>query len=372
MKVRRLITMGAAVLLFVSFFTSTTASAAGEGNTPSGTAEIETNIQEAFRLTKSNTVDALDKNLSVADWLALFCRVSGISKDIPSTADLEHNYEAIRQAGFLSDISAEQLAGLKVRPLVYQMIFDLAGIKTYPASHYGVKSDMDAGTTAMLLSGLITSDDIKTDKPISYDEAAKLLYQVAVEKKVTSIPSNLVAYLPVTFECKNPEDARKVFEEEAAKIPNNYQAQFIKAGYQYVVMDNINDVLHTGIPNLGGIYDWKIKTVFLNAEHIAFSLVHETGHYASNQYTGNKGARKELFSAEAKGLSQIAGSYCTSSDSEFFAEAFRYIVENQGNEQKLSSMKKVAPKTYEYMLNTVLPMQFDISEDWFVELVSTH
>ena len=53
---------------------------------------------------------------------------------------------------------------------VYQSIWAMSGEKTYAVKEYGFDSDLDAGTTAMVVTGLIHKDDVRrpTVTTVSY------------------------------------------------------------------------------------------------------------------------------------------------------------------------------------------------------------
>ena len=72
---------------------------------------------------------------------------------------------------------------------VYQSIWAMSGEKTYAVKEYGFDSDLDAGTTAMVVTGLIHKDDVR-HPTVTRGEALRLLYEVVVKKSV-AVPSSL-------------------------------------------------------------------------------------------------------------------------------------------------------------------------------------
>lgn len=263
--------------------------------------------------------------------------------------------------------STSESADALTPAFVYASIWQAAGIKTYSARDYGFASDLDAGTSSMLSTGLIDKDDA-AQTSISRGEALRLLYEVAVKKSVTEVPSNLVAFFDVSTDCEAPEETEKLLRKQLEAYPNNQLALLLAYGYNFEIWDDLSSLPVENSYALLGLEDDGKHTIYLEKEAVSQWALHEVGHAVE---TCNCSYSKSIALNKAEREAGIAllGQYAGVNSNEFIAEATSYFMKNQGNEAAMQAMQESMPQTYAHLSALIAAKPF-LSETYFLDIVS--
>lgn len=232
----------------------------------------------------------------------------------------------------------------------YASIWKIAKIETYPASDYGYVSDLDAGTTAMIISGLIQQDDVSRET-ISRGEALRLLYEIVISKSVTEVPASLASFFEVqTGEGCSPDSAA-IIRTLLAKYPNNQLALLLAYRYKFIVLTDLG-LAPNGYSNQLGFEDVGEHIIYLKESAISEVLIHEVGHAVETCHNSYSKTWK-LNKAEGVSGVKLLGEYAGTNANEYIAEATRYFIENSGNEAAMKTMQETIPQTYEYLAGVI-------------------
>lgn len=248
---------------------------------------------------------------------------------------------------------------------LYAFIWKMAKIRTYPASEYGYVSNLDAGTTAMIVTGLIQCNDVSRTS-VSRGEALRLLHEIIIKKSVTEVPSNLVSFFEVTIgESCSPESETEV-RSLLAKYPNNQLALLLDYRYQFIVLTDLS-LAPNGHSEQLGFEDVGEHIIYLNESGIPQALLHEVGHAVETCHSSYSKTWK-LNKAEGTAGAKFLGEYAGKNANEYIAEATRYFIENQGSEAALEKMKEAIPHTYEHLVSVMNESAF-LTEEHFLTAV---
>lgn len=231
---------------------------------------------------------------------------------------------------------------------LYASIWATAGIKTYPASEYGYLSDLDAGTTGMLVTDLVQRDNIGHSS-VSRGEALRLLHEVAVKKTVKEIPYTLVDFFVVSIGEGCSAESEAEIRTLLKKFPNVQLALLLAYNYKFVVLTDLS-LAPGGDSEQLGFEDVGNHIVYLNDSAISQVLIHEVGH-AIETCNASYSKTWKLNKEEGTAGVELLGAYAGTNASEYMAEAIRYFIENTDNDIAMKKMKESIPKTYSYLVD---------------------
>lgn len=247
---------------------------------------------------------------------------------------------------------------------VYQSIWAMSGEKTYAVKEYGFDSDLDAGTTAMVVTGLIHKDDVR-HPTVTRGEALRLLYEVVVKKSV-AVPSSLADCFSISIAEDCDADSEQLVRSILAKFPNNQLALMLAYKYSVSVLSKLPEDSAGHTERLGYVDEGQ-HIIYLKESGISQALAHEVGHVIE---ACNVSYSKtwELNKMEGSAAVSLMGKYAGKNANEFIAESTRYFIENAGNETAMTTMQKSMPKTYEH-LTSVMNADPILNESQFLTLV---
>jgi len=249
---------------------------------------------------------------------------------------------------------------------LYASIWSAAKIKTYCASEYGYDSDLDAGTTAMIVTGLLHGNDLNK-KSVSRGEALRLLHEVIIKKSVTEVPVNLVDLFEVTIGEGCSPDAKTEVHSLLAAFPNNQLALLLAYHYQFVVLTDLS-LAPNGHAEQLGFEDTGEHIIYLKESGISQALIHEVGHAIETCHSSYS-KTWSLNKAEGDAGAEFLGKYAGINANEYIAEATRYFIENKDDGAVLEKMKAAIPQTYEYLAGIMNESPF-LTEAHFLSAVS--
>lgn len=262
-------------------------------------------------------------------------------------------------AQFASGNATADPAGL------YASIWRAAKIKTYPASEYGYISALDAGTTAMIVTGMIQEEDIAR-KSVSRGEALRLIYEIAVEKSIKEVSPNLVNFFNITIGEGCSAESENLVRTLLAEYPNNQLALLLAYRYQFIVLTDLG-LAPNGHSEQLGFEDIGEHIIYLNESGISQALLHEVGHAIETCHSSYSRTWK-LNKAEGSAGAKFLGVYAGVNANEFIAEATRYYIENKNDDTALEKMSAAIPQTYEHIVSVMNEDSF-LTEEYFMTAV---
>ncbi|MDE7242401.1 MAG: hypothetical protein K2O18_00200 [Oscillospiraceae bacterium] len=297
-----------------------------------------------------------ESEITLKEWTGILSRMEGLSENVIS---------ACVEAGSSSGTGP---SAASLPALIYNSIWQTAGITTYTAYNYGFASDLDAGTTAMLITGLIGREDIGRES-ISRGEALRLLYEVTIKKTAAEVPANLIGFFEVSTDCEAPEETEALLRKLLEAYPNNQLALLLAYGYRFEIWDDLSSLPVQYSDTLLGLEDDGAHIIYLEKEAVPEWALHETGH-AVETCNSSYSATIALNKAEREAGISLLGEYAGVNRSEFIAEAASYFMKNRNNEAALLAMKESMPQTYEHFTKLVSKEPF-LSEAYFLNIVSS-
>ena len=300
-----------------------------------------------------------DSELTLEEWTGILARTSGMSEKEVSAC-----VESLKQMG--SSEAAGSGAAVSMPALVYNSIWQAAGVETYTAWEYGFDSDLDAGTTAMVTTGLIDREDVNRSS-ISRGEALRLLYEVTVKKTVADVPSNLIGFFDVSADCEDPEETEALLRKLLEAYPNSQIALMLAYGYRFEIWDDLSSLPVPYPETLLGLEDDGAHIIYLEKDAVPDWALHEVGH-AVETCNCSYSATYDLNKAERAAGIKLLGQYAGVNRSEFIAEAASYFMKNQNNEAALLAMQEAMPQTYEHFVRLVSKDPI-LSETFFLDIV---
>lgn len=248
---------------------------------------------------------------------------------------------------------------------VYESIWRLAGLKTYSAAEYGIDSDLDAGTTAMIATGFIRRNDVRRPN-ITRGEAVRLLYEVTVKKSAAEVPSDLIEFFNITLGEDCSTESETLIRTLLKKVPNNQLALMLVYGYSFNVqtqlsVDSINHTVELGVVDQGN------HIINLREDGIEQALIHEVGHVIEDCNVSYSTVWK-LNKEEGPAAVRLLGNYAGKNANEFIAEATRYFLEHAGDEVAMAKMESEMPKTYAHLAGE-MNADSSVNESQFLSIV---
>lgn len=302
-----------------------------------------------------------ETGMTPGEWAAVLSRVNEISgKESPAYA------AGLKQADGSAGTISPEPAVTSMPAAVYNSIWQIAGVKTYSARDYGFASDLDAGTTAMFVTGLIDRNAVNQTS-ISRGDALNLLYEVTVKKAAAEVPSNLIAFFDVSADCEAPEETEALLRKLMEAYPNNQLALLLAYDYNFEIRDDLSSLPVEYSDTLLGLEDDGQHTIYLEKEAVPEWALHEIGH-AVETCNCSYSATIALNKAEGKAGVELFGEYAGVNRSEFIAEAASYFMRNRNNETALQAMKETMPQTYEHFTKLVEKEPF-LNESYFFDIV---
>lgn len=245
---------------------------------------------------------------------------------------------------------------------LYASIWAAAGFKVYPASEYGYVSNLDAGTTGMLVTGLIKRED-SMEASVSRGQALRLLHEVAVKKTVKEIPNTLIDFFEVSIGEGCPAEVETEIRTLLKKYPNSQLALLLAYNYKFIVLTDLS-LAPGGDSDQLGFEDVGNHIIYLNDSAISQVLIHEVGH-AIETCNASYSKSWKLNKEEGAAGVDLLGAYAGTNAGEYMAEATRYFIENNGNDAAMGKMKEFIPKTFEHLVNVMSWNPFLPEEQFF-------
>ena len=127
------------------------------------------------------------------------------------------------------------------------------------------------------------------------------------------------------------------------KIPASIRTRFSERNWRFIVdCDAVAEFAEQLQMDCIGVCSYGDKAIFL-AESNATD--HEFGHFI-HRMIGFPAEFEKLYETESKNTLPILREYSLTNSKEYFADFFRYWLENQDNDEKLDQIREAAPGTY--------------------------
>ena len=172
-------------------------------------------------------------------------------------------------------------------------------------------------------------------------ETVQLIYLLSTQEYQVTEP-------PILSELKieNPQGMDlNGYLLEVMKIPASIRTQFSERNWRFIVdCDAVAEFAEQLQMNCIGVCSYGDKAIFV-AESSATD--HEFGHVI-HRMIGFPAEFERLYEAESENTLPILREYSLTNSKEYFADFFRYWLENQDNDEKLDQIREAAPGTYAF------------------------
>ena len=229
------------------------------------------------------------------------------------------------------------------RGSLYESAFRVFGIPIYSFELYSEGKAMATRENCVRIAKELgicdeagASNDIMTR-----GETVQLIYLLSTQEYQVTEP-------PILSELKieNPQGLDlNGYLLEVMKIPASIRTQFSERNWRFIVdCDAVAEFAEQLQMNCIGVCSYGDKAIFV-AESSATD--HEFGHFI-HRMIGFPAEFEKLYETESKNTLPILREYSLTNSKEYFADFFRYWLENQDNDEKLDQIREAAPGTYAF------------------------
>ena len=132
---------------------------------------------------------------------------------------------------------------------------------------------------------------------------------------------------------------------EIEKIPEVVRDKFAELGWRYIVdCDAVARFSEELGMNCIGICSYGDKAIYVSESS---ATIHEFGHFI-HRVVGFTAEFDAIYEKESKNTLPLLRDYSLTTSKEYFADCFKYWVENQGSDEKMDLLRDAAPETYAY------------------------
>ena len=146
------------------------------------------------------------------------------------------------------------------------------------------------------------------------------------------------------------------YVKEIKKVPQSILDRFAAWDWSYRLdCSYLEDLSKRLDMTCIGAASYREKTIYVAKPS---ATIHEFGHFLH----GALGFPQEfnlLYAEEAANTVKVMRDYSATNCNEYFADYFRYWIENQGNSEKMEQLRVVSPKTFEYFSELA-------RNDWYI------
>ena len=229
------------------------------------------------------------------------------------------------------------------RGSLYESAFRAFGIPIYSFELYPEGRAMATRENCVRIAKeLGICDEVGASNDImTRGETVQLIYLLSTQEYQVTEP-------PILSELKieNPQGMDlNGYLLELMKIPASIRAQFSERGWKFIVdCDAVAEFAEQLQMNCIGVCSYGDRAIFV-AESSA--TLHEFGHFI-HRVIGFPAEFEKLYETESKSTLPILREYSLTNSKEYFADFFRYWIENQDNDEKLDRIRELAPGTYAF------------------------
>lgn len=132
---------------------------------------------------------------------------------------------------------------------------------------------------------------------------------------------------------------------EIEEVPETIRDKFAELGWRYIVdCDAVARFSEELGMNCIGICSYGDKAIYVSESS---ATIHEFGHFI-HRVVGFSAEFDAIYEKESKNTLPLLRDYSLTTSKEYFADCFKYWVENQGNDEKMDLLRNAAPETYAY------------------------
>lgn len=285
-----------------------------------------------------------DAPITCRQWAVMLCRA--FDKHTSETEEGvfgQAQVIAAYQEGWLS-MNAMLMPDLTMcRGYLYESAFRAAGIPVYDYELYPDGQVMISTENCLRIGkelGLCAESAASTER-MTRGEAAQLLFQILTTQFQIDAPP-----IAGELELVNRDEVHlNDFLKEIQKVPLSIRQQFKKQGWKYVIDSEYisNFSKEIGMSCIGAC-SYREKKIYVASSE---ATIHEFGHYLHGalRFPASFAA---LYEKEAEQGRPVLRDYAMTNVHEYFADYFKYWVQNQGNEEKMLVLKTLTPETYAY------------------------
>lgn len=222
---------------------------------------------------------------------------------------------------------------------LYGMVMNAANIKVYEdyiAFHSGIKHTPILNLEIAASFGIADGSD-DPYRLATRGDIANVIYKV----NTTEFPTD--SGIEYDYNIENlGNDSTYWYVRQLDRIPKPIMDKFKQLGWKLSV--NLDKLAGT---SYSGLCSYREKTIYVNT---ASSIVHEIGHFMDS-YLGWPSNRNNMYAIEHEKAHYFLGDYAMTNAAEYFAEYFDYYLSFRHSDKKVSMMKELTPKTYEFFYN---------------------
>lgn len=263
------------------------------------------------------------------------------------------------------------------RAEIWNMLANASKLTPYPAWLYTDETpSVDFARDieyAMYDTGLYI-EEVDANEIPTRGEIAQLIYRLETGDYEKQSANNFWGNVTVTMENNLCWQVRNTSMYEWTILPDKYKVAFAKNGWALQFVDNMweyypDHVLACGITD----YSKKLITISRSFNLLQRpTLVHEFGHFVMGNSNLSLTAQY-MYDTEQEALAKlIETTYCQTNQNEMFAEAFRYVLMNQDDEETYTEMAEKIPLSLAVIENGLLNAKGIVDYDAIDEAVRTN
>ena len=281
--------------------------------------------------------------ITVRQWAVMVCRALGT--ELPQK-DLAFGAESVRaghDAGWL-DLNAFLAPDTRMtRGNLYESAFHAFDIPIYDYDLYdnGIALNQSQNCIRIGSELGLCSEDADDSELVTRAEAVHVIYWLLTQEYEVAKPEILDR-----LNIQHIEDTQlDAYVKEIKKVPQSILDRFAAWDWSYRLdCSYLEDLSKRLDMTCIGAASYREKTIYVAKPS---ATIHEFGHFLH----GALGFPQEfnlLYAEEAANTVKVMRDYSATNCNEYFADYFRYWIENQGNSEKMEQLRVVSPKTFEY------------------------
>lgn len=266
----------------------------------------------------------------------MLCRAAEIDSDDPVATAYSYNWiDAQAMQSKTSPLTYSNFYAIVFCsfdiPVYSAELYNEPEVKQFPAAILRVVSKLDLPYNAALF------------QPVSRKDAAIAFYKLLTCAINITPPQLMNAIMIVNTDNRMLNS----YLLELAHIPEPVLTPFREEGWSYHIDVNHLSKIQSQVQGSRiGATSYSQKAIYVSEPQ---ATMHEFGHFLDDQL-GFPSSRTDIY-GEAKHSGLFLRSYAKSSPREYFAEAFAFWINTQGNEKTRSEFAQYCPKTYQYFLS---------------------
>lgn len=132
---------------------------------------------------------------------------------------------------------------------------------------------------------------------------------------------------------------------EIEEVPELIREKFAELGWRYIVdCDAVARFSEELGMNCIGICSYSDKAIYVSDSS---ATIHEFGHFV-HRVVGFTSEFDTIYEKESQNTLSLLRDYSLTNSKEYFADCFKYWVENQADDESMDQLRNSAPETYAY------------------------